>query len=134
VNVGVNCGTIYASSFSVLTSIGGDLSVTQGNGNTDEIFFNDATLAGITSFQLGNGTNDAVYIEAFSPDGVGVTFGGSVSISFGSGGGAILDIGTDGDPVAFDASASFSAGGSGNTYAQGANVSFQPGQPTRSNI
>ncbi len=68
------------------------------------------------------------------PDGVGVTFSKNVSISFGNGGGATLNIGTDGDPVTFDANAGFSAGGPNNTYAQGTNVSFQPGQPSRSNI
>jgi hypothetical protein len=57
-----------------------------------------------------------------------------VSISFGNGGSASLDIGTNGDAVTFDANASFSAGGSGNTYAQGANVSFLSGPPRRNNI
>jgi hypothetical protein len=135
VNCGVNFGLdFYSSSISDPVTIGGNLSVTQGNGSQDEISFNDATVAGNTSFQLGNGTGDTVSIEATSPDGVGVTFSGNVSISFGSGGSATLDVGTDGDPVTFDANASFSAGGSGNTYDQGADVSFQAGQPTLSNL
>jgi hypothetical protein len=130
----VNYYVLYASSFSVLTTVGGNLSLTQGDGSQDGISFNDATVTGDASFRLGNGTGDVVGIEVTSPDGVGVTFGGNVSINFGNGGAATLNIGTDGDPVTFDADASFSAGGSGNTYAQGANVSFQAGQPRRSNI
>ena len=57
-----------------------------------------------------------------------------MTISFGNGGDATLNIGTDGDPVTFGANASFSAGGSGNTYNQGPDVTFQPGQPSRHNI
>ena len=135
VNFGVNFGTVYYfSSFASETTIGGNLSLTQGNGAQDEISFNDASVAGNASFQLGNGTNDTVNIEAFSPDNQGVTFSKNVSIRFGSGGSAVLNIGTDGALVTFDADASFSAGGSGNTYAQGADVSFQPGQPKASNF
>jgi hypothetical protein len=48
--------------------------------------------------------------------------------------GATLHFGTDADPVYFGADASFSAGGSGNTYNQGGFVTFQAGQPIRNNI
>ena len=63
-----------------------------------------------------------------------MTFTRNVSISFGDGGGAMLNIGTDGDPVTFGANASFSAGGSGNTYNPGPNVTFKPGHPGLNNI
>jgi hypothetical protein len=57
-----------------------------------------------------------------------------VSITFGKGGDATLNVGTDGDVVSFGADATFSAGGSGNSYNQGPDVTFQPGQPTLHNI
>jgi hypothetical protein len=116
-------------------SIGGNLSITQGNGNGDAIDIEDSAVSGNASLQVGNGSGDIIDIEATSPDDSGfVTFRKKVSIKFGNGGGAKLNIGTDGDPVTFGANASFSAGGTGNTYNQGPFVSFQPGQPTRHNI
>jgi hypothetical protein len=58
----------------------------------------------------------------------------SLSVTFGNGGGATLNVGLDG-PASFDGKAVFSAGGSGNTYHQGTFfVVFQPGQPERHNI
>jgi hypothetical protein len=83
---------------------------------------------------MGNGSGDKIDIEATISGDSGVTFSKNVSITFGDGGGATLNVGTDGDPVSFGAKASFSAGGTGNTYNQGASVTFQPGQPTRHNI
>jgi hypothetical protein len=116
-------------------TIGGNLSITQGNGNHDTIDLEDSAFNGNASLQVGNGSSDIIDIEVNSPDDGGfVTFRKNVSITFGNGGGATLNVGTDGDPVTFGAEASFSAGGTGNTYNQGAFVSFQPGQPTRHNI
>jgi hypothetical protein len=63
-----------------------------------------------------------------------VTFTKNASIRFGSGGGATLNIGTDGDLVTFGAKASLCAGGTGNTYTLGNVIFFKPGQPSRHNI
>ena len=68
---------------------------------------------------MGNGSGDTIDIESTDLRRLGVTFSKNVSITFGNGGDATLNVGTDGDPVTFDANASFSAGGSGNTYTQG---------------
>ena len=116
-------------------TIGRNLFLAEGDGNTDHIYFDDTTVTGNASFHLGNGSSDAVYIEADETASVGVTFTKNVSISFGRGGGATLnvDAGTD-EPVTFGGQASFSAGGSGNTYIQGPDVTFKPGQPIRHNI
>ncbi len=116
-------------------SIGGNLSIAQGNGNGDITDLEESIFSGNASLQLGNGSGDTVDIESTIPgDYAGVTFVKNVSIMFGNGGGATLNVGIDGDPVTFDAKASFSADGSGNTYNQGAFVVFQPGQPTRHDI
>jgi len=115
-------------------TFGGNLSITQGNGSSDDINFDDATVGGNASFQVGNGTGDTINIEGVSSGGSGVTFNSNVSISFGNGGDATLNIGTDGEPVSFGANASFSAGGSGNTYTVGPFVTFRPHQPTRHGI
>jgi hypothetical protein len=115
-------------------TIGGNFSITQGDGNSDKIDIEDTAVGGNTSLKLGDGSNDLVDIEATVSGDSGVTFNKKVTIRFGDGGGATLNVGTDGDPVTFDAKASFSAGGSGNTYNQGAFVVFQPGQPTRQDI
>ncbi len=115
-------------------TIGGNLFITQGNGSGDSIDVEDATVSGNASFEVGNGSGDTINIETTSPDGIGVTFSKNVSIEFGNGGGATLNVGTDGDPVTFDGKATFSAGGTGNTYNQGPDVTFQPGQPKRHGI
>ena len=116
------------------STIGRNLFLAEGDGNTDKIFFDDTTVTGTASFQLGNGSSDVVDIETDFADGVAVTFTKNVSISFGRGGGTTLNVGTDTDPVTFGGQASFSAGGSGNTYNQGPDVTFKPGQPIRHNI
>jgi hypothetical protein len=115
-------------------TIGGNFSITQGDGNSDKIDIEDTAVGGNTSLKLGDGSNDRVDIEATVSGDSGVTFNEKVTIRFGDGGGATLNVGTDGDPVSFGADADFSAGGTGNTYNQGPNVSFQPGQPTLHNI
>ena len=53
---------------------------------------------------------------------------------FGDGGGATLNVGTSTDPVTFDRKATFSAGGTGNTYNQGPDVTFEDGAPKQHNI
>ena len=68
------------------STIGRNLFLAEGDGNNDEISFDDTTVAGNASFQLGNGSSDVVDIEADYADGVGVTFTKNVSISFGHGG------------------------------------------------
>jgi hypothetical protein len=126
-------------------TIGGNLSISQGNGDGDTIVIEDTAVSGNASLEVGNGTGDTIAIEApvddglftgFTgiPDGIGVTFHKDVSITFGNGGDATLDVGTDGDPVSFAAGAIFSAGGTGNTYDLGPDVSFLLGQPQRHNI
>jgi hypothetical protein len=112
--------------FAAPNTIGGNLSLTQGNGAGNLVSINDTTVSGHTQIGVGNG-NDNVGIESGFADGVGVTFSRNVSIAFGTGSDT-LNIGTNGDPVVFAANASFSAGSPGNTYGQGPSVSFAPGQ------
>ena len=68
------------------STIGRNLFLAEGDGNVDEISFDDTTVTGNASFQLGNGSSDVVDIEADVADGVAVTFTKNVSISFGRGG------------------------------------------------
>src|SRR5262249_41991310 len=120
----------------VPNTIGGNLSITAGDGDGDKIDFENASVTGNASFQLGNGTSDQVDIGTDS-SGSSVTFKKNTAITFGNGGGATLAIGSTDDKsesVYFDGHASFSAGGSGNVYDLGDKVFFQFGQPDRHNI
>jgi hypothetical protein len=110
-------------------TIGGNLSVTQGNGDGDTINFDGMTVMGNATFRVGNGSGDTINIASDYASGVPETFTKDVSIYFGNGGGAALNVGTDGDPVTFGGKASFFAGGSGNTYTQDVFAIFEAGQP-----
>jgi hypothetical protein len=126
-------------------SVGGNLSVTVGDGDQDLVVIDDSTVTGNTSLHLGNGSSDKVDIGT-DGSGSSVTFQKDVSIKFGKGGGATLNIGSmdgsddnDGssgtsDSVSFNGHADFSAGGSANIYNVGDMVFFQLGQPNRHNI
>ena len=115
-------------------TIGRNLFLAEGDGNTDHIYFDDTTVTGNASFHLGNGSSDAVYIEADEAASVGATFTKNVSISFGRGGAhperrrghrRTGDLWRPGQLLRRRL---------GNTYNQGPNVTFKPGQPVRHNI
>jgi hypothetical protein len=113
-------------------TIGGNVFITQGNGSSDTITLADTSIGGRTSIEVGDGSGDTINVEYILSFAFGVTFGKDVSIKFGDGGNATLNVGFD--QATFDRKATFSAGGTGNTYNQGSNAVFLPGQPTRHNI
>ena len=118
-------GSIFAFSGN---TIGGNLLIAQGNGMSNTITLADTSITGTTSIVVGNGSGDTVDIEVLGYA-IGVAFGKDVSITFGDGGDATLNIGGV-DSVTFYAKARFSAGGTGNTYNQAiTNVTFLAGAP-----
>jgi hypothetical protein len=141
-NLSVTVGDGTASRISIdETTVAGNTSLQLGDGIHDFIDIDETTVAGNTSLQLGDGIHDFIDIGT---DGTGssVTFAKNVSINFGKGGSAILNIGTTdigmigatSDSVYFGGHATFIAGGSGNSYHVGDFVFFLFDQPSRHNI
>jgi hypothetical protein len=57
-------------------SIGGTLSITQGNGSGDLIDIEDSVVSGNALFQVGNGSGDEIDVETTSSDGTSLPLTG----------------------------------------------------------